>query len=293
MSAVTMSTKFPAQLATEIFNKVKGHSSLAKMTPAEPVPFTGKDIFTFSMDHEISVVGEGGAKPAGDAQMPTVQMRPIKVVYQSRVSEEFMTASEENQLNVLKAFSDGFAAKLAYGFDLMAMHGVNPYDGNSSQTIGNNYLDYAIPSANKIVYGHDSSAADANIEEALGKLDEPNGIILGKTIRDAISQLTVSNARKYPDFAWGATPATLGGMKLDTNKSVEANSSADRAIVGDFNAFRWGFAKEMPLEIIQYGDPDGAGRDLKRYNEILLRSEAFIGWAILNPADFARVYVSP
>ena len=43
----------------------------------------------------------------------------------------------------------------------------------------------------------------------------------------------------------------------------------DRAIIGDFaNGFKWGYAKEVPLEIIQYGDPDNSGLDLKGYNQV-------------------------
>ena len=273
--SISKGTMFPPQLAAEIFNKVKGHSSLAMMTPSEPIPFNGKDIFTFSLDHEIAIVGENAAKPAGGATMTPVQIRPVKVVYQSRVSDEFMLAAEEAQLDTLRAFVDGFSAKVARGLDIMAMHGVNPFDGSASSIVGNNHFDYAIPEANKIVYGHDSSAADANIEEALGKIESPTGIIMGKTIRTAVAELTTSNARKYPDFAWGATPPTLGGMKLDSNSTVEFN------------------AKEMPMEIIEYGDPDGSGTDLKKANQVLIRSEAYIGWAILDGARFARVYANP
>ena len=109
--SISKGTMFPPQLAAEIFNKVKGHSSLAMMTPSEPIPFNGKDIFTFSLDHEIAIVGENAAKPAGGATMTPVQIRPVKVVYQSRVSDEFMLAAEEAQLDTLRAFVDGFSAK--------------------------------------------------------------------------------------------------------------------------------------------------------------------------------------
>ncbi len=67
-------------------------------------------------------------------------------------------------------------------------------------------------------------------------------------------------------------------------------AEADHAIVGDFeNRFKWGYADNIPMEIIQYGDPDGAGRDLKAHNEIRLRAEAYIGWGILDEKAFARV----
>lgn len=292
MATIKMGTNFPAKLAKDVFSKVKGHSSIAKMVPSQPVAFTGTDVFTFSLDKNISIVGEGGAKPAGDATLTPVQIRPIKVVYQSRVSDEFLTASEEEQINVLESFADGFAKKVASGMDEMIMHGVNPYDGNASATIGDNCLDEAIDASHVITYGHDSTAADTNIDEALALVDDPNGIILGKTIRSAIAALTVSGAKKYPEFAWGATPADLGGMAVDTNKTVESNSADARAYVGDWNALRWGFAKELPIEVIEFGNPDGGTYDLKRSNEVLIRSEAFIGWGILDANAFAEVAVS-
>jgi hypothetical protein len=58
--------------------------------------------------------------------------------------------------------------------------------------------------------------------------------------------------------------------------------------MGDFRAFQWGVAREVPLETIEYGDPDGAG-DLKRTNEIAIRAEAVLGYAIFDGAAFALI----
>lgn len=297
MSAVTQGTKFPTSLVTRMFDQVKGHSSIAKMVAAQPIAFNGNTEFTFSLDHEIAIVGEGSNKPAGDATVAPVTIRPIKVVYQSRVSDEFIYASEEARVPYLEAFAEGFSKKIASGLDIMIMHGVDPYSGEAaSATIANNYLDYVIANyasgANVVVYGHDSTAADVNIDEAIALVDDANGVILGKTIRSAIAALNVSGARKYPEFAWGATPANLGSMKLDTNSTVEANSAKARAYVGDWNALKWGFAKEIPIEVIEYGNPDGQG-DLKRTNEVVIRSEAYVGWGILDASAFSIVKVNP
>lgn len=290
MAAITKGTMFPTQLVTEMFNQVKGKSSIAKMAESAPIPFNGTTEFTFSMDNKVAVVGEGGQKPAGDATVTPVVIRPIKVVYQSRVSDEFKYASEEARLNYLKAFAEGFSKRIAEGLDEMIMHGVNPYSGTASSVIGNNNLDYVIGQAsNTIVLGHDSTTADANIDEAIALVEDANGIVLGKTVRSAIANLlSTSGAKMYPEFAWGATPNELGGMKLDTNKTVEANNATARAYVGDFTALKWGFAKEVPLEVIEYGNPDGAG-DLKNTNEVILRSEAYVGWGILDGEAFASV----
>ncbi|MBQ1294501.1 MAG: phage major capsid protein [Clostridiales bacterium] len=299
MSTVNKSTLFPANLITEVFNKVAGHSSLAKLSASKPVSFVGDDVFTFSLDGNVSVVGESAAKPAGSATVSSKQIRPVKVVYQARVSDEFMRASEEKRIDILTQFAEGFAKKIAYGFDVMAMHGNNPATGSASAVVGNNNLDYVVANyntgSNKITLGHDSSAVDANIEEAIAKVEDAEktvtGIVIAPAIRTAMAALTQnSGERKYPDFAFGGVPSNLGGATLDVNGSVSANSEGARVYAGDFaNAFRWGYSLNIPLEVIEYGNPDGGSNDLKQANEVCLRTEAFIGWAFLDDAAFAEV----
>ena len=297
MSAITMGTKFPEELEREIFNKVRGKSSVAAMAAAEPVPFKGKDVFTFDFDSDVSVVGESGQKPAGDATVQPVTIRPIKVVYQSRVTEEFLYAAEEERMDVLRAFGDGFARKMAAALDKMALHGVNPATGSKATgTIGNNYLDYVVANynsgSNAIAYTAATDDPIAKLNAAIDKIDDPNGIILGTTIRGKIAALKATsggNVPAYPEFNFGGYPARLGASKLDVNSTVEANTSGVYAYAGDWDAFRWGYAKELPLEVIRYGNPDGGSYDLKQVNQVLIRSEAFIGWGFLNAADFALV----
>ena len=294
MATVKKSTLFPAELANEMFSKVKGKSSIAKLIGSEPVPFNGKDVFTFSTDGKVSVVGESEAKPDGGATVATVQIRPIKVVYQARVSDEFVYAAEEAQLSYLNAFADGFAKKIAEGLDEMMIHGVNPATGEASTVIGNNNLDYIVTNysegANKITWTSGTDDPDAKLEDAIGKLEgDATGIIVAPAFRDALANMSTDLGRKYPEFAFGATPESLGGMALDQNKTLVANSSKDRAIVFNGNAIKWGFAKELPLEVIEYGNPDGGAYDLKQANEVLLRSEAYIGWGVLDNSQIAMV----
>ena len=294
MSTITMGSKFPAELAREMFSKVKGHSSLAKMSAEEPIAFAGTDVFVFNFDGSVSIVGETAAKPAGGATVSPVQIRPVKVVYQSRISDEFKYAAEEKQIDYLRKFAEGFSKKIAAGLDVMAMHGVNPATGSASAIIGSNNFDAMISTTKTIILEHNSTKIDANIEEAVTALEADeyavNGIVLSPAARQKMAAVaTQSGERVYPDFAFGATPATLGGATLDVNATVSANSNLDRVILGDFDAFKWGYALDMPLEVIEYGNPDGGTYDLKQANEVLIRSEAFIGWGILDADVFARV----
>lgn len=290
MSALAMGTMFPKELESEIFSLVKGHSSLALMSGQEGLPFVGKDIFTFNFDSDVAIVGENGAKPVGDGSIEPVSIVPIKVVYQMRTSDEFKTASDEYRMNILGAFAEGFAKKLGAGLDKMAIHGINPATGQSAPSIVAKAFDTVV--TNKVSYV--AAQADTNLDDAVALVEaneyDANGAVIAPAMRSALAALsTTDGGRKYPDFAFGGIPEALGTMKLDKNATVSAGGSDDKAIVGDFaNAFRWGIAKEMPLETIEYGDPDGQG-DLKKFNQILLRSEAYIGWAIMDKDAFAIV----
>ncbi|MBQ7756688.1 MAG: phage major capsid protein [Oscillospiraceae bacterium] len=292
MSTTTTSgTLFKPELVTEMFNKVKGHSSLAKLCGISPIPFAGTDTFVFTMDGEASIVGEGKNKPAGEADFAPVTIKPIKFIYQHRVTDEFVHLAEEKQLPYLKAFSEGFAKKMSRALDIAAFHGVNPYDGEASDTVGNNCFDKAVE--NVITY--DSAKPDDNIDDAVALIQGADGAVTGiamsPTFGSALGKMKTadSHTAMYPEFRFGANPSTFGGMASDVNNTMEFGSSNDRAIVGDFaNAFKWGYAENVPLEIIQFGDPDGLG-DLKRTNQIVLRAEAYIGWGILDKTTFARI----
>lgn len=294
---LTKGSLFPEALIPEFFNKVKGHSSLAKMSGSSPIPFNGLKEFTFTMDNDVDIVAESGAKSAGGAQAAAVTIVPIKIEYGTRVSDEFKYASEEVRLDMLRAFSEGWAKKVARGIDIMAMHGVNPRTGLASQVIGDNNFDSAV--TNVVEYLAGGSTADGNIESATALVTageyDVTGMIGGNTIRAALAAMTKTGGDKmYPELAWGGKPETLNGLRVDFNSTVEANSADARAYVGDFeNAFKWGIAKQLPIEVIEYGNPDNdqTAGDLKGHNQVYLRGEAYIGWGILDASAFAAVAV--
>lgn len=294
-NVLTRGNNLPTQIVEEMFSLVQGKSSLAKVTAAKPIPFNGTTEFTFTLDKEADIVAENGAKSNGGATVAPVVIRPIKFEYGTRVSDEFMYGTEEYRMDVLRQFAEGAAKKFARGFDIAAMHGVNPRTGTASTVVGTNNFD-SLVTANTVTYV--AGSADANIDAALAQLGDvdANGAIISPTMRSAIAALTVNGARKYPEFAWGATPSNLGGMVLDSNGTVSfgnTQSAGDHAIVGDFSAFKWGYAKEIPLEVIQYGNPDNDANagDLKGHNQVYLRAEVYIGWGILAPTYFSRVTV--
>lgn len=281
---------FPENLVDDVISKVGGHSSLMKISQQTPVAFNGNREFVFNLDSEVDLVAENGKKTHGGISLDPLVIAPYKVEYGARVSDEFLIATEESKIKILKSLVDGFAKKLARGLDLMAMHGINPRTGTESTLIGNNCFDKAITT--KVEFA--AAKADENLETAIrtiqGKERIATGVIFSTEMGKAMADMKENGVAQYPEFKFGGCPEILGGMLADQNTTVSANGNKDRAIVGDFaNRFQWGYAKEIPLKVIEYGDPDNTGKDLKGYNQVYLRLEAYIGWGILDPDAFARI----
>ncbi len=289
MSTLSKGTLFDPKLVADLINKVKGKSSLAALSEKRPIPFNGMKEFTFTMDSDIDIVAENGSKSHGGVTLDPVTIIPIKVEYGARISDEFLYAAEEEKINMLKSFNEGFAKKMARGFDLMSIHGVNPRTKSASSIIGENHFDGKV--TQKVTYT--PADPEANIEAAVamikGSDGDITGIAMSSTFSSALAGIKVNGVKQYPELAWGANPGIVNGQKVDVNSTI-SEIGKDRAIVGDFeNMFQWGYAKEIPFEIIKYGDPDNSGKDLKGHNQVYLRAEAYIGWGIMDPASFAII----
>lgn len=293
-NSLKQGTLFQPELVKELISKVQGRSVLAKLSSQSPIPFNGVEQFIFNLEGNAQIVGEGQQKGAGKAVVDTKVIKPLKFVYQARITDEFKYASEEKQLEYLSQFADGFAKKIADAFDIAAIHGLEPKGLTDATFRDTNSFDGLI-TGNIVTYAEDKfdDNIDAAVQQIVAKGGEVTGLALSPVGGQALAKLKVNGVTQYPEFRFGQNPDSFYGMKSDVNKNLTVTggtAQTDHAIVGDFESrFKWGYAENIPMEIIEYGDPDGAGRDLKAYNEILLRAEAFIGWGILDADSFARV----
>ena len=293
-NATKAGTLFKPELVNELISKVQGRSVLAKLSSQTPIPFNGVEQFIFNLEGNAQIVGEGEQKQAGKAKITSKVIKPLKFVYQARITDEFKYASEEKQMSFLSAYMDGFAKKIAEAFDLAALHGLEPKTMTDASFRATNSFDGLITGN---IVNYDEAHIDDNIDTAVqtivAKGGEVTGIALSPTAGQNLAKIKVNGVVQYPEFRFGQNPDSFYGMKSDINKNLTVTggtAETDHAIVGDFqNRFKWGYAENIPMEIIEFGDPDGAGRDLKAYNEICLRAEAFIGWGILDEDAFARV----
>lgn len=293
-NAMKAGTLFKPELVTELISKVQGKSVLAKLSAQTPIPFNGVEQFIFNLEGNAQIVGEGEQKLGNKAKLTSKVIKPLKFVYQARITDEFKYASEEKRMNFLSAYMDGFAKKIAEAFDLAALHGLEPKTMTDASFRATNSFDGVI-TGNVVTYdeAHIDDNIDTAVQQIVAKGGEVTGIALSPTAGQALAKVKVKDVVQYPEFRFGQNPDSFYGMKSDINKNLTVTggtAETDHAIVGDFqNRFKWGYAENIPMEIIEFGDPDGAGRDLKAYNEICLRAEAFIGWGILDEEAFARV----
>ncbi len=292
---------FPEELVKGMVNLVKGKSAIANLCDQTPIAFNGNKEFTFDMDSEIDIVAENGAKSNGGATIGARTIIPFKVEYGTRVSDEFMQENEDFQLNILQTFTEGFAKKLARGLDIMAFHGLNPRTAAASTIIGTNCFDLATVDGTTKITRVATETGDANdwMEAAIAAVQgndwDVNGAAMAPAFRSALAALTLGTDNlqpRFPELAWGSAPSTIKGLPVQVNSTMAFNASKDLAVVGDFqNGFKWGYAKSIPVKVIEFGNPDNDTTlgDLQGHNQVYLRAEAYIGFSILVPAAFAII----
>ena len=293
-SILSKGAMFPPELTNNLFSLVKGESAIAKLSASEAIPFNGNTVFTFTLDNEVDLVAENGAKSNGGATITPVSMQPVKVEYGTRISDEFMYAAEEIQLQYLQAFADGFSKKAARGLDIMAFHGLNPRSRNAASVLTNKNFDDLV--TKKVTF--DSSAPQDNVEAAIELLQNADfdvtGMAMAPAFKSALAKVKTGanlNTPLFPELGWGNEASTINGLPVATNNTVSFNSSPDKALVGNFrDYFRWGIARQIPIKVIEYGNPDNSDMgDLQGHNQVYIRGELYIGFGILVPDAFALI----
>lgn len=282
----------PRQIADGMVKHVRDGSTVAKLAAREPMRFGKTDIIVFNEAPKAEFVEAGAKKSATDIELTAVTATPKKAQVTMRFDQEVQWASEDYQLGILSELASEGQLALSRALDLGVYHRINPLTGEQISA-WNNYL----TATNKNVELSKTVDADAVIREAVGlimndaKAAPVTGIALDPKLSWALASLTGKTAngqsdgvQRYPNLGFGADVTDFLGLRAAQSNTVsgvpEAADTGVRGIVGDFdNGIRWGVQRELPVEIIQFGDPDGQG-DLKRQNQIALRLEIVYGWHV-------------
>lgn len=279
----------PRNIADGMITESRSSSVIAKLSGREPQRFGETDYIIFNDFPKAEFVEEGAQKSSTTGGFTSVTSKPRKAQVTMRFNEEVQWADEDYQLGVLRTLSESGATALSRALDLGLIHRINPLTGSTISGWDN----YLAAAENKVDYG--TADADEVIRQAAGSLingesSKPvNGIALApKTVWDLSSLKTnygageASSMQRYPQLGLGTGMDSFLGLNAAVGDTVagtpEATDTGVRAIVGDFaSGIRWGVQRELPVELIRFGDPDGQG-DLKRSNQIALRMEIVYGW---------------
>ena len=289
MALDTTKVKLPASVVTEISGKVKDTSTIAALSPARPKIFNDENYMVFNSTSEGEVVAEGAKKGSYENDIDIIVGKRFKVVTTTRVSNELQWADEDNQLEIINAIQEDQTAAIGRVLDYVVYHGFNPKPKQALSGFTGLVSDSSV---NTVTATDDPSADIDNMVDAL--IDYGiSGIALSRLFASALRKLRVpaTGMRLYPEIPLNLNVGDLDGIPAATSNTVNGRlitpDTGVRSIMGDFNMIKWGMVRDMWSEVIEYGDPDGTGNDLKAYNQIAFRTEAVMSYAVLEPAAFA------
>lgn len=280
----------PRNIADGMIKASKSLSAVARLSNREPMRFGNVDYLTFNDFPKMEYVEEGANKASTSAGFGSVTAKPHKGQVTLRFNEEVQWLDEDYQLGVLREVAEAGQVALSRGLDLGLFHRINPLTGS----VITGWDNYVTATTKRVEI--DTADADDDFRAAVGLLvnsptpGQVNGAAIDPRFAWSLANLKerdgsgATSRIRYPQLGFGTDVTDFLGVPIAQGDTVsgtpEAADTKVRAIVGDFqNGIRWGVQRELPVEIIRYGDPDGQG-DLKRKNQIALRLEIVYGWYV-------------
>lgn len=283
----TTNIKLPVEIAKDLVSKVADTSVIQTLSASSPAIFANRASILFTQDPEAEIVGESTQHSS-----QTVGLKPVdhiikKLSVTVRFSNEVQWADEDSQLQIVDAIVDKSAAALGRGLDYLVFHGLNPATGMAASGLT------ALTAGATAVTATTDPAADL---DALADAVDPgysiSGIGLSKAYASSLRKVRVKNTglRMFPEIPINLNTGVVDGLAAATSNTVSGalakTATKVLAVMGDFNLIKWGIVREINIETIETGDPDGLG-DLKRLGQVAYRAEVVYSYAVIDPKGFA------
>lgn len=283
----TTNIKLPSQVADELVSKVADTSVIQTLSASSPAIFANRSSILFTKDPEAEVVGENAPHNPSEAKTEPIDHIIKKLSVTVRFSDEVRWADEDNQLKIVDAIVDKSSAALGRGLDYVVFHALNPLTGLAVAGLT------ALTAGATAVTATADAAAD--LDTMADKVDQGydiSGLALSKTQASELRKVRIKNTglRLFPEIPLNLKTGSVDGIPAATSNTVSGalakTPTKVLAIMGDFNLIKWGIVRDINLEIIETGDPDGLG-DLKRLGQIAYRAEVVYSWAVIDPKGFS------
>ena len=295
MALQTDKVLLPKEVATVITKKAKDTSTIAALSPSEPQLFLDKDYMVFSGNAEAEVIAEGEQKSSYEETLSPVVGKRFKVQTTTRVTDELRFADDDARLEIISKIQADQAAALGRVLDYVVYHAFDPK--KKTTLAGFTKLS---DTAAQVTATTDRVADIDALAEAVNDAYDINGIAMSKTMTNELRRIRIKDTmqRLDPEIPLNLKVGSLDGIPASTSGTVNGRLITDTptnvlAFLGDFSLIKWGMVRDIWSEIIEYGDPDGSGKDLKGYNQIAYRTEAIYSYAILDPKGIAVLKTAP
>ena len=283
----TTNIKLPVEIAKDLVSKVADTSVIQTLSASSPAIFANRASILFTQDPEAEIVGESTQHSSQTVGLKPVDHTIKKLSVTVRFSNEVQWADEDSQLQIVDAIVDKSAAALGRGLDYLVFHGLNPATGMAATGLT------ALTAGATTVTATTDPAADL---DALADAVDPgysiSGIGLSKAYASSLRKVRVKNTglRMFPEIPINLNTGVVDGLAAATSNTVSGTLAKTAtkvlAVMGDFNLIKWGIVRDINIETIETGDPDGLG-DLKRLGQIAYRAEVVYSYAVIDPKGFA------
>lgn len=283
----TTNIKLPVEIAKDLVSKVADTSVIQTLSASSPAIFANRASILFTQDPEAEIVGESTQHSSQTVGLKPVDHTIKKLSVTVRFSNEVQWADEDSQLQIVDAIVDKSAAALGRGLDYLVFHGLNPATGMAATGLT------ALTAGATTVTATTDPAADL---DALADAVDPgysiSGIGLSKAYASSLRKVRVKNTglRMFPEIPINLNTGVVDGLAAATSNTVSGalakTATKVLAVMGDFNLIKWGIVRDINIETIETGDPDGLG-DLKRLGQIAYRAEVVYSYAVIDPKGFA------
>lgn len=287
----TESLELPKDVISEMSQKIQENSVIATLANSQPKLFRNTDYLIFTQEPEAEYVEEGAAKSPSDFGFSPIEGKRHKIQVTVRMTEEVRWADEDNQLDILDQVTASLGRAIGRGLDYGMLHAIQPITGETLSSLQGEALSYV---ATKV----ESEGAIPTVAELDGLADHiiesgyvPTGVGFDPKLANALRKMRNTTdgslARIYPGIGLNLQIGDFDGLRAVTSGNISGDKLAKTktgitAIMGNWDLIKYGFIRNIALEEILYGDPDGKG-DLKRYNQVAYRAEAIFSWANFDP----------
>ncbi|QCW22013.1 major capsid protein [Gordonia phage Yakult] len=286
----------PKSVASDIWKKATAESIIPSLSKSHPVILGDNIIPVLTKRPAASVIGELENKKDSDLEVGAVNFKTIKAIVGLEFSMETVLM---NPVGILDMIGEEMGSALARQVDLAVIHKRQASTG-TTLTSG---VDAISDTDNRVeLDGAAGFDPDPLLWEGYQKVVDTNGQNFTGFAVDPRLTFVLANARDdngrrlNPDINMGQQVTSYSGQPMVNSKLVggDVDASTDtriRAIGGDWDALRFGYAHQIGLRKIEYGDPFGNG-DLQRRNAVAYLMEVIFGWGILDLDAFV-VYELP